>query len=70
MPPLIIYIIIRTEKAVGESAAETRIKRGKLFLVDLAGSECASRSGVSGKGAREMKNINKSNEALKVRREA
>jgi hypothetical protein len=67
----VLQIVVNmTSMAVGESAAETRIKRGKLFLVDLAGSECASRSGVTGKGAREMKNINKSNEALKVRRVA
>tara|TARA_B110000208_G_C11793542_1_gene438583 strand:+ start:469 stop:4407 length:3939 start_codon:yes stop_codon:yes gene_type:complete len=62
----VLQIVVQmTVREIGATSAETRIKRGKLFLVDLAGSECAARSGVVGKGKREMKNINRSNEALK-----
>ena len=49
----------------GLEGSEACVTTGTLSVVDLAGSECIGKSGVVGKQARESKNINKSNEALK-----
>ena len=49
----------------GMDGSEACVTTGTLSVVDLAGSECVGKSGAVGSQARESKNINKSNEALK-----
>ena len=59
------FIFILTVRMKISGPEGDQVKIGKLYLVDLAGSECIGKSGASGLRAREAKNINKSNEALK-----